>query len=342
MENVTMRNEVIFCCFDDILVSSRAEVLKRIIREGVPEFEESIDTSNVSSLNDKNILRLAITSKYRNTVCEVLDKDVLEYETEAYVDEDELDESFYEETGDVAEDEDDILISDGIDFFVRSKYPDLYDKAPRATMGMNLNNVLINKATDRVYIYTPEYDKRIEILISNMYAKHISKVVYVHGDFQEVVEHIIDNIQPPTAYFLNDIFDLKTLVDMEKPELAFTNVALANMGYNYTYNELNKSLELTIDISDQTLYDKRMKLRMFDTVDLTEDYFTGDDIVDLALLNIVNNVEEEITPDDVDEIKSEMIEYNKEVDEFGGSLDNVLTESDGTVVNLNKVNDDTL
>jgi hypothetical protein len=121
------------------------------------------------------------------------------------------------------------------------------------------------KFTSKIYIYSEEYDKRIHADIQMNY-KDMNKVNYVTGPLHEVIKQI----EGVTTYIFADIFDVTTLLAFDK--CAYTNVLVANYGYNYYYMEDGK-LALRMNL-EEVSKEKIFKFATFMPADFTNSHFS--------------------------------------------------------------------
>ena len=89
----------------------------------------------------------------------------------------------------------------------------------------------------------------------------MTKVVYINGDFNEVIAdiHKDDRI---TSYIVNNIEYVKKLLDTNMA--TYTTILLANYGYNYKMNEEHQIPELLIDGIEKLGKEKIFKFGVFD------------------------------------------------------------------------------
>lgn len=328
------REEVIFCTLEDMLISSRSGVLKYLIEHGVPEFEDSIDISKFKGLNEKNIVRLAVTSKYMNVACEVVTQDVMDFEEGRFgFDEDDEVETEDNQAVDIY---DDITITDAIETIVRADMPNLYTISPKSDLAYGSLQLLPNKSLKKFIIYTEGYDQRVHDIINTLYASHTSKVLYVYGGFEKVIEKLFKEGLAPTSYFLNDVDLAKYIFDLDSPHTKFIEIMVGNLGFNYFMNELDDIFGLKHDFPDEEQKSKCKKFSLVDTFNLSEEYFTGNDVIETTLFSVEGSIERPLTDEERTKIQGDLRKNFDIIDEYGGYPGNTLEDNDGTKINVNK------
>lgn len=110
------------------------------------------------------------------------------------------------------------------------KFDDMYLRIPLMKIGETIDYLVNHKFTKIVYFYSAEYDPRIQIDINYSF-KDTSKIKYVWGDLTDV----LNKIEQPTSYFLNDAWTIPQLVFAKKTEL--TDILCARYAFNLKYNE---------------------------------------------------------------------------------------------------------
>ena len=124
---------------------------------------------------------------------------------------------------------------------IYNKFNDLFINSDLLSIGASIHMLLTQKFTKKIYIYTKEYDKRIHLDLELNY-RDMNKINYVTGNFLDAVNKL-DGI---TTYILNDIMDVSYILD---ERINYTNILLANYGYNYTINE-NGTLVLRLNLEE--------------------------------------------------------------------------------------------
>lgn len=319
----TTRDEVIFCTLEDMLISSRSGVLKQIIEKGIPEFDHCIEKGKYDGLNEKNIVRLAVTSRYYNPVCELVTDDILAVDEGRY---DDGEEDF----------ENDIILTDAIETVVRADMPNLYMLSPKTDLAYGALNLLANPSLTTFIIYTEDYDIRVNDIINEIYSSFTSKIIYVYGEFGAIIEKLVSEGIKPTSYILNDIDMAKYLFDSGEEHTKFIEVMVGNLGYNYIMNELNDMFELKHDFPVDEQQEKCIKFSLMNTFNLSEEYFTGDDIIETTIHSVEEMADEEMTEEEREVLTNVMRKSFDEIDKYDGYKENMMTDNDGTIINLNK------
>lgn len=109
----------------------------------------------------------------------------------------------------------------------------LYTEDDYLKIGLSLPVMLTQKGIEKVVIYTPEYDSRVEKEISGLCTPTTkNKVVYEYGEFTEVIQR-----HTFTSFILNDIWLLNIMYAECKEKLYETAILLTNHAYNFTIVE---------------------------------------------------------------------------------------------------------
>lgn len=135
-------------------------------------------------------------------------------------------------------------------------------------IGLNVTNLASQKVVEKIYIYTEEFDSRVDNIIATYFG---DKVVYVHGDFFEVV-----TAYKPTTYILNDIEKLHALFVDNKQLLEFTNVMISKHGFNVRFvndTDIDFNYDESIGESAKAFHDIPTKMVLFNQFDLSEEDF---------------------------------------------------------------------
>ncbi len=320
MVDYAVRKEVLFICVEDVLFLSKATVLKAILKDDIAKpFEDSLDLTHYKSLNDKNILRLACTSRYINPVFELVNETVKLFEEGTYERIDDNDEELngeYEESMDTFND---ITISDAIEVYVRNNLPGLYSHAPKSALAYSLTNMLKSDNLSKVYFYSETGDKRITDALDTLYGASESKYEYLFGDLEDVIEAIYESgSEEPTAFILNDIDYAKTIFDSEIEKLKFVEITIGNFGFNYVIDIMNDTVELKHHFDELEQIEKCRKIGVIDIFKLTDAYFTGEDIINNFRILLkesgaidngqIEKMREKFKKIELDEIRREEIE----------------------------------
>ncbi len=138
----------------------------------------------------------------------------------------------------------------------------IYEDSPLLRIGEALKILLLQKFTRNVYIYSREYDERInKEIISNYNGS--KKIVYVNGEFIDVVK----SINKITTFIVDDIDYIEELIDNDI--ISYKTILLANYGYNYKLSDIvideeyGNELTLKIDDLSNLMYKKIFKLSTF-------------------------------------------------------------------------------
>lgn len=225
--------EIILITYDEVIKSPYPFLLNKINKKLSFFYKEYLDIDKFNGLDMKNLVRFCIqrTDKHLFRYLSKIDFDV-ETSLKQLLD----------------------------------RYFEVYEESPLLEIGESLILLLSQKFTKKVYIHTEVYDIRVHMDIQNTY-KDMERVVYVAGDFGDVLDKIEEDI---TSYFINDLDYLDTIVEKGKAE--YTNIMLANYAYNYILGE-DGELEYRLDV-EKLLDGIVCKFATFSPVHLTEEHFS--------------------------------------------------------------------
>ena len=197
LTGVATQKEVVFITYEDVIKDCRPEILRYIMKNKKDEFKDYLKVDILENLTDDQYIGLCLSSTSMN-ILEYLSKKDFNFDKTL----------------------------EGI----MQKDPLLYEKCKLLSIGESIHILLKQSFTQKIYIYTPQYDERIHHDIKKEYPDN--KVEYISGPIEGVLNAIEERI---TTYILNDIELLKMMVDLKK--VSYTNVLLANLGYNYALDE---------------------------------------------------------------------------------------------------------
>jgi len=138
----------------------------------------------------------------------------------------------------------------------------VYNNSPLLKFGETLPLILNQQFTKKVFIYSREYDPRIDADIRKQFNAN-RKISYVNGEFIDVVKSV-ENI---TTFIIDDISMVQELLDNDI--ISYKTILLANYGYNYKLSDIiidenyGRELTLKIDNIDKLSTEKVFKLKMF-------------------------------------------------------------------------------
>ena len=225
LTDIAKQKEVLFITYDQVIKDYRPKLMK-FISEHKDVYKAFINTDILEGLSDKEYMGLSLQSSKLN---------ILEYLSKQNFDFDKSLEN------------------------IKHKIPALYLDSDVLSMGASIHILLNQSFTQKIYIYTPVYDINIHMDIQDNF-KDMDRIEYITGPIRDVMNTIEEKI---TTFILNDIEIFKILLDMKI--LEYSNILIANLGYNYKLNEENK-LVLNIDgdinkISEQNI----CKIALFST-----------------------------------------------------------------------------
>lgn len=199
-------HEFIFIQYHDIIKSYKPYLLKKLLynkdyREG---YTGALNFDLFKDYSDNQLLGLAMRS---------LSKNILEYISISEFDYDATLESLYEDTED---------------------FPDMFSESPLLKIGTTIFSLLKLDYVKKIYVHTNTYDERIHKDLIDTYGD-MKRITYVNGDFIDAVKAIPEKI---TTYIVNDVRTIDTLI--ENDLISYSNVLVADAGWNYKQNEENK------------------------------------------------------------------------------------------------------
>jgi len=227
----TMREEIILVEYKDVIKCPSAGVLSLIKEDYMDDLKGLINTNKLDLLDFKNIQRYAIERPHKNILDYIKIKD---FDTKAVYD------ALY------------------------NAYDTIYMDLPLMTIGNSLYFISQQKFTKKIYIFSEEYDKKIEFDIKENYCE-MKNIFYVAGDLPSIIEAI----EPVTSYIFADVDHVKTIMDLGK--LEYTEIMVAQYGYNY---EIRDSV-LTIKGGYENMtHEKLFKIACFTPLVMDDSYFT--------------------------------------------------------------------
>lgn len=191
-----LRDEIFFVEYKDVIkspVPRLIEMFQTSYRDDVKDF---IDMSRIDNLNENDRLKLAIGRTDRN---------ILKYLSNTFFD--------YDNVLKVLED----------------AHKELYMLSEPMIYTHVIHTLMNYKFTKTVYIYSEEYDPKIEFDIHEQFYAYGDRVVYIAGGLKAVLESLETK---PTVYVLSDISKMDTIISMGLQE--YCEFMIAEYGYNYT------------------------------------------------------------------------------------------------------------
>lgn len=143
-----------------------------------------------------------------------------------------------------------------------NKYDDMYLHTPLLKIGSTIDFLSSQKFNRKIYLYSKEYDPRIEVDIPLSF-KEWSKIEYVYGELEDVLERIL----PVTTFILHDIWLLPRLCYLGKTNL--TDIICARYPYNLKYNEELNEFEPIVLVEKYAL-ENVFKFGLFSAINLNE------------------------------------------------------------------------
>lgn len=226
----TMRKEIMLIEYTDVIKCPSAGILNLIKKDYINELKDLININKLNLMDFNNIQRYCIERPTKN---------VLDYIKVNPFNTDTIYKALY------------------------NAYDTIYMDLPLMSIGDSVYFLSKQKFTEKIYIFSEEYDKKIEFDIKENYCE-LDNVFYVAGDFKS----IINSIEKPTSYILSDIDKVQTIIDENKIE--FVEIMVAQYGYNYCIDD--SILKIRGDY-DKMMYDKNFKIASFTPLKMDDSYY---------------------------------------------------------------------
>lgn len=226
------RPERIFVQYKDVVKSPYPLLLNQIVSRFRSTYDEYLYLDGVQDLDMNNLTRLCIQRTDKN-IFEYLAKKEFDYDT---------------------------ALKD-----IESKFANLYRESEPLSIGRSLGTLKHQKFTEKIFVYTEEYDARIHKDIQDMY-HDLDKVTYITGDFVEIIKDL--NI---TCYILSDVNYIRPIFHEKQQD--YTNILLGTYGYNYLDSD-SEELKFKVDIESLFEGNNIFKFATFAPEILTEAHFT--------------------------------------------------------------------
>jgi len=193
------RPEIFFICYDEIIKNPYPFILHQMRTTYRNVYDEFINFSLIDKLNMIELLKFCIQRRTINIV-EYLAKKEFDYNKA-------LNDIFY-------------------------KFSDMYIMSTPLIISSSIQVMLKQKFTEKIYIHTDKYDKRVHIDIQTQF-KDMTKVNYITGNLFNAIK----KLSGVTTYILRNIIDIGIIMELNKTE--YTNIIVANYAYNFTLNKEN-------------------------------------------------------------------------------------------------------
>lgn len=229
----TMRDEIILIEHDDVIKCPSLGILELIKEKYTDDLKGLIDIPKIQRMDFNNLQRLCIERPTKN---------ILDY----------LKLTDFN-TGDIY---DELYKSD----------KSIYMGIPLMVMGSSIYILSPQKFTKGIYIFSEEYDEKIEYNIYENFSD-LPNVYYVAGDLKEIIQ----SIPKPTMYIFSDIEHVQTLINENKIE--YTEIMVAQYGYNYEVK--NGILQIKGDY-DKLMPELLFKIASFSPLKMDKSFYTID------------------------------------------------------------------
>lgn len=282
------RKEYFFVDYHDMIACVKVPILKAL-REMVDEDDEILDISKISDMDDKNLLRFSVLSRFKNPIIELI-------RSEHWVEED-------DETGEyVASDVPMDLTVDYCNVLYEQILESdelIYEQAVEGRIYSVIKLLIEQSFTAHVYFYSEEYDIRIHASIDHLMKGEEDSYSYVYGDLFDAIPKLPDK---PTFYFLSDADDATNILSMDESVYQYTEINLATHGYNYFINGLTNQLELRLLTENFDFEEMIVKFGMISPYVFDDTYYTSNDYA-----NMVVDIMGQLLDDAIEENDSEKI-----------------------------------
>lgn len=283
------RKEYFFVDYHDMIACVKVPILKAL-REIIDENDEVLNISKISDMDDKNLLRFSLLSRFRNPIIELI-------RSEHWVEEDE-DGNF------VASD---VPMDLAVDY-CHALYEQLlesdefiYENAVEGRIYSVVKLLIEQNFTAHIYFYTEEYDIRIHTSIDHLMKGESDNYSYVYGDLFDAIPKLPDR---PTFYFLSDADDVTNILSMDESVYQYTEINLASHGYNYFINGLTGELELRLLTENYDFEEMIIKFGIITPYVFDDTYYTSNDYANMVVEVMSDLLDEALEENDSEKIST--------------------------------------
>lgn len=225
MNSFASQKEVLFIMYDDIIKTTKFLILKKLMEEPYKScYKDYIDFNKIENLSDEKLMKLIFSATDKN-ILKALSINKFDFDN-TYID-------------------------------LYLNYPDIIKMSEPLAFADSIDILLKQKFVEKVYIYTPYYDKNIYDDIYDTYGD--SRIIYVYGELNDVLDKLLKSTRI-TSYILNDVDIVNLLI--KKGIIPYTNILIVDTGWQYTINEKGIPV-LKLKDSDKISKDFIFKLAMF-------------------------------------------------------------------------------
>lgn len=221
---VALKNEYIFISLDDVLYTHIPNILKLLRDDRYrKEMSSYIDYSKFDNLSDEELNFFCLKRMHKNILNEVAISNFDTWLTLA-----------------------DIMYRNNE--YIKNNICMLH-------MASVMDTLAQQQFTKKIYMYSESADD-VKI-VSELFGKY-SNCYFISGDFKSAIKTIKENI---TLYIIDDADRVYDLVSLDK--VHYTDILIANYGYNYIYDEEQKIPILKLTDVDKLSKANNFRLNMF-------------------------------------------------------------------------------
>lgn len=278
------RKEYFFIDYQDMIACVKVPILKEV--RDLYADDEVIDITKIKDMDDKNLLRFALSSRFKNPIIELIRHELW------IEDEEDEDGDVYQVPSDIP---DELAIEYANVVYAQILESDelIYERATEGRIYSVVKLLIEQNFTAHIYFYTEEYDIRVHTSIDHLMKGNDEMYSYVYGDLFDAIPQLPNK---PTFYFLSDADDVTNILSMDKEVYEYTEINLASHGYNHFLNGLTGELELRVLTENFDFEEMIVKFGMITPYVFDETYYTSNDyaamIVDIMSTLLDNALEE--------------------------------------------------
>lgn len=239
------RDQILFITYEDVVKLNYSLLLQTVIKDYKDELGGILKLEEIEDYDINNLNRLCIERTHRNPLRYIC-----------------KDENFYP------------MCDELMDMF-EVEFTDMYAKAQLTDFGAKLYNIFMQPFIKKVYIHTDKKIYQIPYDCSLIFSDFNNKIEYVYGE--DIIGFIKSLSDKPTSYILNDIEIANELI--ENDLAGFTEILIAELGYNYKLNDEKNDIVLKYDL-ESLMHEKTFKMGILPILLMNEKHFSNLKIID--------------------------------------------------------------